>query len=216
MSWRETLGITPSTETSYAHNSQNAQKPIKTGNCADIADSACRDSEQESSKLLKALADACKGLDITPAEVREALAEKDLEDWKKGKISAKTLSAFARSLVQRREMNQGKCPDHYTEQATCKQCGPIWLWYSGEVLGCPWCWNRLEDKPIPRPCSVCCGDCIYFERIAHPNLGHCIKGEPEAIAGLCDTDRRYCERFLPRPQQANNDQSRPARAETKK
>jgi len=61
-----------------------------------------------------------------------------------------------------------------------------------------------------------CGECVHFERIDHPHLGHCVKGEPEAIAGLWDTDRRYCERFLPRPQQTHNDQPRPARAETKR
>ena len=178
------------------------------------------DSEQESSKLLEALADVCKGLDIKPAEVKEALAAEDIDDWRKGAISADTLAAFARSQVQRRKMDQGKRPDHYTEQATCKHCGPIWLWFSGEVLGCPWCWNRAADKPIPRPCSVRCGDCIHFERIqsphGHPHPGHCAKGESEAIAGLWDTDRRYCTRFLPRPQQTHNGQPRPAKAETKR
>lgn len=220
MSWRETLGVTPSTETPYAHNSQNAQKPVEPAICADSADSAYRDSKEETSKLLEALADASKGLDITPADVTEALAAEDIEDWRKGAISADTLAAFARSLLQRRHMEQGKRPDHYTEQATCKHCGPIWLWFPGEVLGCPWCWNRVADKPIPRPSSVHCGDCIHFERIQsphrHPHLGHCAKGEPEAIAGLWDTDRRYCERFSPRPQQTNSNQPRPARAETKK
>ncbi|HKK06735.1 MAG TPA: hypothetical protein VKA50_12895 [Gammaproteobacteria bacterium] len=214
MSWRETLGVTASTETPYAHNSQNAQKPVEPVICADSADSAHRGSEQENSKLLETLADACKGLDITPAEVKQALAAEDIEDWRKGAISADTLTTFARSLVQRREMDQGKRPEHYTEQATCKHCGPIWLWFPGEVVGCPWCWNRAADRPIPRPCSVHCGDCIHFERIDHPHLGHCAKGEPEAIAGLWDTDRRYCERFLPSPQQTHNDQPRPARAET--
>jgi len=62
--------------------------------------------------------------------------------------------------------------------------------------------------------SVHCGDYIHFERIDHPRLGHCAKGEPEAIAGMWDTDRRYCERFLPRPQQTHNDQPRPTRTET--
>ncbi|BAZ94058.1 ATPase [Thiohalobacter thiocyanaticus] len=66
MSWRETLGVPASTETLYTHNSQNAQNPTEQGNCADSADSAYRDSEQENSKLLEALADACNGLDITP------------------------------------------------------------------------------------------------------------------------------------------------------
>jgi hypothetical protein len=76
--------------------------------------------------------------------------------------------------------------------------------------------KRSEEvpKPVTANHPMTCGGCIYFERIDHPHLGHCAKGEPEAIAGLWDTDHRYCERFLPRPQQTNNDQSRPARAET--
>jgi hypothetical protein len=215
MSWRDTLGVNPSTRTPHTHNSQNTQKPTEAGNCADIADSAYRDSEQESSKLLETLADACKGLDITPAEVKEALAPEDIDDWREGTISTDTLAAFARSLVQRQKMDQGERPEYYTEQATCKHCGPIWLWFSGEVLGCPWCWNRAAGKPIPRPYPVRCGDCVHFNRIDHPHLGHCVKGEPEGIAGLWDTDRRYCERFLPKPRQTSNDQPRPARAKTK-
>ena len=78
--------------------------------------------------------------------------------------------------------------------------------------------KRSEEVPEPVTAShsIACGDCSYFERIDHPHLGHCIKGGPEAIAGLWDTDRRYCERFLSRPQQTNNDQPRPSRAETKR
>ncbi|MES9831149.1 MAG: hypothetical protein ABW139_02815 [Candidatus Thiodiazotropha sp. DIVDIV] len=198
--------MTPSAETPYTHNSQNTQKPNKTDNYADIADSAYRDSEQESSKLLEALADACRGLDITPAKVKEALAAEDIEDWRNGAISADALAVFARSLVQRREMDQGKRPEHYTEQATCKHCGPIWLWFTGEVHGCPWCWNRLAERSIPRPCSVQCGNCRAFERSNHPHLGYCAKGESAAIAGLWDTDQRYCEKYLPVPMHIKGDQ----------
>lgn len=43
---------------------------------------------------------------------------------------------------------------------------------------------------------ITCGECLHFERIDHPHLGHCAKGEPEAIAGLWDSDRRYCDKFL--------------------
>jgi len=43
-----------------------------------------------------------------------------------------------------------------------------------------------EPTTVNRPAY--CGDRIYFERIDHPELGHCVKGEPEAIAGLRDTD----------------------------
>ena len=88
------------------------------------------------------------------------------------------------------------------------------------------CRNDLEarryflkrSEEVPEPVILnhpnTCGDCIHFERIDHPHLGHCAKGEPEAIAGLWDMDRRYCERFVPRPQQTHNDQPRPTRAET--
>jgi hypothetical protein len=46
--------------------------------------------------------------------------------------------------------------------------------------------------------SACrCIDCLWFERISHPHLGHCLAREPEPIAGLWDTDRRGCDQFLP-------------------
>ncbi len=125
----------------------------------------------------------------------EAKLRADIEDWRKGDISTETLAAFARSLVQRHGMEQGVVPAHYTERATCKHCGPVWLWFAGEVLGCPWCWNRAAGRPIPRPQSVRCGDCAHFERIDHPHLGHCAKGEPEVIAGLWDTEQRACSQW---------------------
>lgn len=70
-----------------------------------------------------------------------------------------------------------------------------------------------QSKEVPLPTSVnCptrCGDCIHFKRIDHPHLGHCDKGGPEAIAGLWDTDKRCCERYLPKPIASNADHSRP-------
>ena len=51
-------------------------------------------------------------------------------------------------------------------------------------------------KPNPDPWRFMrCGDCVYFERVDHPHLGHCAKGMSEAIAGLWDTDRRHCEQY---------------------
>ncbi len=104
-------------------------------------------------RVLDALANSCQGLTITPEEVLDALVTEDIEDWRKGRVSIETLGAFAKSLTQRREMNQGKRPAHYTERATCKHCGPVWLWLSGEVRSCPWCRNRIAGRPIPRPSS---------------------------------------------------------------
>ena len=152
---------------------------------------------ESKSKLLEALANICKEISINPIEVYEALSDEDIEDWEDATIDENTLAAFANALIQRQTMAKGKRPAHYTKQANCKSCGPVWLWSSDEVLGCPWCWNRINDKPIPRPHNVHCGDCVHFKRISHPNLGHCAKGEPEAAVGLWDTDRRSCNRFLP-------------------
>ncbi len=192
MSWRDILG----TEEPTTHNSHNTQNTSQTGNSADIANCA----EQES-KLLETLATVCQHLTITPKEMQEALAPEDIEAWRKGEVTIGALSAFANALAQRREMDRGKRPANYSHPATCKHCGPIWLWFPGEVLGCPWCWNRVNNNPIPRPCAVTCADCEHFKRIDHPHLGHCLKGEPEAVAGIWDTDHRFCERYYPNTKQ---------------
>ncbi len=61
--------------------------------------------------------------------------------------------------------------------------------------------KRSEEVPetVPIRERITCGDCTYYERIEHSHLGHCTKGEPEAIAGLWDSDGRYCKQFLPMP-----------------
>ncbi|MBL3528370.1 MAG: hypothetical protein JMN27_12445 [gamma proteobacterium endosymbiont of Lamellibrachia anaximandri] len=196
MSWREVLGAVNPVDTPYTHNPHNTHKNPMPGNSANIADSA-----EGNSKLLEVLATATCSLPITSIEVRDALAPEDIDDWRKGNIGTETIKAFARSLAQRLEMDMGEVPAHFTERAICKQCGPVWLWFTGEALGCPWCWSRTADRPIPRPHPVCCGDCAHFERINHPNLGHCAKDKLEAIAGLWDTSQRYCGRYLSRPEQ---------------
>jgi len=147
--------------------------------------------------LSVALTAAARGLPITPMEVRNALAPEDINDWDNGDISLETLRAFACSLIQRKEMEQGKVPAHYVHRATCASCGPVWLWFTGKVSGCPWCWNKASGKPIPRPVPVRCGDCRHFERTDHSHLGRCSKGEPEAVAGLWDVDQRVCTVYYP-------------------
>ena len=61
--------------------------------------------------------------------------------------------------------------------------------------------KRSEEVPkaITRNIPVTCGSCIQFERSEHHHLGHCSKGEPEAIAGLWDTEQRHCMWHHPKP-----------------
>ena len=58
---------------------------------------------------------------------------------------------------------------------------------------------RAEEVPqtIASDKQITCGECSNFERTNHPCLGHCAMGEPEAAAGIWDTDQRYCEQYKP-------------------
>lgn len=208
MGWREMLVVVdeqPPQPESAAQNPQNSPVCTVQEHSADCADSAHgvekKSDDEQHSRLMEQLGESCKGLEITPAELLDALAPEDIEEWKQGDLNGDVLTAFANLLVDQRLIEQGKRPPHYTEKGHCQQCGPVYLWSSESVLGCPWCFNRAADKPIPRPGSVRCGECRHFERIrqpySHPHLGHCAVGEPEAIAGLWDSDRRYCLRYLP-------------------
>ena len=132
---------------------------------------------------------------LTLAELQEAAGE----DWPEMRDDPAMLEALAHAVVTRRQRERGECPPGWTEHCECAGCGPVYLWPGSpaRVLGCPWCFNRAEGRAIPRPVAVTCGACRHFRRIEHPHLGHCAVGEPEAIAGLWDTDRRGCDRWLP-------------------
>lgn len=47
---------------------------------------------------------------------------------------------------------KGIVPDHYTSATECRHCGlvPIWSGCPPHVLGCPWCFNRMAGRPIPK------------------------------------------------------------------
>ncbi len=132
---------------------------------------------------------------LTLAELQKAAGE----DWPEVRDDSEVLEALAHAVVTYRQREQGERPPHWSATCECAGCGPVFIWPGSpaRVLGCPWCFNRAQDRPIPRPVSVTCGTCRHFLRIDHPHLGHCAKGEPEAIAGLWDTDRRGCTLWLP-------------------
>jgi hypothetical protein len=202
MNWRDLLKGHCINATSPPHSTQNPQNTDRIDNCADTANIAYGHSTENLSRLLEALSNACRDLPITAMEIYAALAPEDITDWQQGTLNNEALAAFARSLVQRQLMEQGQVPGHYTEKAHCQQCGPVWLWLATDVLSCPWCFNRLQDKPIPRPQAIFCQNCLHFERTHHPHLGHCGKGEPESLMGLWGSDPRHCDLFLPCPTKA--------------
>jgi hypothetical protein len=175
--------------------SANVREPLK-GNQNKAGSPSSPGSPIKLSLLDKSIVMAIGDLPVTVAEIRQALHEDEIEGWNQCRVSTISLVNKAIITLARAEINQGSIPAYFKNGAFCEQCGPVWLWFEGNVSGCPWCANRINDLPIPRPQVVCCGDCKHFGRIDHPHLGHCAKGEPEAIAGNWDTDRRWCDYFI--------------------
>ncbi len=206
MAWRKILNAECESAPIASHNPHNTQKVEQRGatvNCALNANCASPSQGSKESRLLEALARACSSHDLLPIEARQAMSSWDVSAFDRGDLGDEMLSGFVEALAQRRAMDKGICPDSYSKRADCAGCGPVWLWVSGDVIACPWCMNRLRGAPIPRPVSIECGGCRNFQRTDHKFLGHCAVGEPEAPAGLVDTDKRCCVRFLPNKSSLN-------------
>jgi hypothetical protein len=100
------------------------------------------------------------------------------EDAAELRLSPALCEAFAWSLSLGQIRRRGERPPHYTRRAICQHCGPVWLFEGGRgyVLGCPWCVNRLEHLPIPRP-PVTCRTCRHF--VTNPSA-------PDVAIGTCN------------------------------
>ncbi len=76
------------------------------------------------------------------------------EDWDDYKDSFESLELWADLLFKNSLIRQGKAPDNFTDITHCNSCGDVYvppaLVNDGNVLGCPWCWNRKEGLTIPR------------------------------------------------------------------
>jgi hypothetical protein len=76
-------------------------------------------------------------------------------DWPLLEADHEALDAFALAVSIRRQRERGDRPALYTQPAHCAGCGPVWLWEGApaHLIACPWCFNRVAGKPIPRPPS---------------------------------------------------------------
>ena len=175
----------------------NTQKQKLSSSFADFALYASHDPD---SKALERLSKICRDTGIKPVDLLYELKTNGRELFTNGEIEPFDLFDFMQKLSVNKSITEGMCPDQFTQQAQCKQCGPIWFNRYEQLTECPWCARRLKKESIPRPSTVQCGECKNFSRTKHPFLGHCLVGEPEAPAGLVDSDNRYCEYF-----EANND-----------
>ena len=151
------------------------------------------DAERDPS-LIRELNRLTSDLDLSTQAVYEQLTDADIQAWQNGQIDTSHLRVTALSVRDERDRQAGKIPDGYTYPGTCEQCGPVWLSVTDKyVESCPWCENRNNGWPIPRPRSITCATCQHFQRTNHPHLGHCGIGvQSYAPAGLWDTDHHAC------------------------
>lgn len=88
-------------------------------------------------------------------ETRPTLGELEAEageDWPLIKDDRQGLLAFRQALITRRMIERGEIPASYTASTNCNHCGsvPIFEGCPPDVLGFPWCFNRIRGVPIPR------------------------------------------------------------------
>lgn len=200
MSWREVLGWNqdpiPNIPTiPTIHGSSMDRRGSE-----DCGDNGVRDGKTET-HLLERLAKHCRGTDLKPSELKDALSPKDIEDWMNDALGASRAGSLRQGPDSTWRDGSGETsrPLHRTRYLQA-----LWTHLavsSEKVLGCPWCLNRRAGRPIPRPEWVCCSDCEHFNRTEHPRLGHCSAGEPEPLSGLWDTTKRPCARWIPREEQ---------------
>jgi hypothetical protein len=74
-------------------------------------------------------------------------------DWPVIASDLELARAYMHAVRTRRLREAGERPPEWNQPAHCVRCGPVWLWESIEVQGCPWCMNRFAGRPIPRPTS---------------------------------------------------------------
>ena len=73
------------------------------------------------------------------------------EDWDEISADKDQLEAARYSLRTIQQVAAGQVPESYTATTNCERCGPVPIWDGcpPEVLGCPWCFNRIQGLSMP-------------------------------------------------------------------
>lgn len=82
----------------------------------------------------------------------EADLATDME-YPKIKADPALLRQSAESIATTRLVREGKIPEGWSVVFYCPRCGPVFLNPDKpiDLIGCPWCRNREQGLPIPRP-----------------------------------------------------------------
>ena len=90
------------------------------------------------------------GPEPTAAELERQFTPKE---WAALQRRPNLLAALRLAFEFGQQRRRGIIPQHYTEPINCEACGPVWAWPGApaRALACPWCANRADGLPIPRP-----------------------------------------------------------------
>ena len=93
------------------------------------------------------------------------LQERAEQDWEEISTDPAKLKAFAELVMIEDMRRQGIVPDHYTATTNCRGCGPVPIF---EGCGpkadcCPWCFNRMSERPMPLSVGINLAAYIYGE-----------------------------------------------------
>ena len=186
--------LPPCAEETPTQNTQNFRKQELAADCADCAELAM---EERDSIALERLSHLCRYSLVFPLEVLNELKSSKAGPPSEALLDHAQIEVIVRRLEAKRAITRCERPEHFNHSARCRQCGPIWYEARINLETCPWCINRVNRKPIPRPVTVSCTECELFRPTTHPVLGHCQAGESEGPAGLVVSDLRYCQYFIP-------------------
>jgi hypothetical protein len=77
-------------------------------------------------------------------------------DWPKVRNNPTLLRGHAATIAVTRQVRAGQVPEGWTGVFQCAGCGSVYLQPGGpeDLHGCPWCVNRAQGLPIPRPPKV--------------------------------------------------------------
>jgi hypothetical protein len=71
-------------------------------------------------------------------------------DWERISGDPEALAVLTDHVMTARMIRKGQIPPGYTAETICRGCGPVPVWPGSpeRVDACPWCFNRISDRPI--------------------------------------------------------------------
>lgn len=89
---------------------------------------------------------------VVASDATDELRQAAGKDWPELAANPVLLECFAHMVAIRKMRERGEVPPSYTATTICAHCGPVPIFpgVAEKVLGCPWCFNRVAGRPVPK------------------------------------------------------------------